>query len=145
MRPRSAAERRRRLENIELEWHPVRVLLVVADPSLRSVCRQTLLSAEFSVVEPPSDEVAVELADTITPDLVIVDVRVPGFRGWDLIRRLRELWWADELPIVALVEELGESEVWYARRMRATVLLKVPTEMECLLQTVQRALEGGSG
>ncbi len=77
-----------------------RVLVVDDDPSLTSVLKRGLAYEGFSVDTAASGEDALALARERLPDLVILDIMMPGLDGLEVLRRLRA---ADpRLPILML-------------------------------------------
>ncbi len=77
-----------------------RVLVVDDDPSLTSVLKRGLAYEGFAVDTAASGEDALALARERLPDLVILDIMMPGLDGLEVLRRLRA---ADpRLPILML-------------------------------------------
>jgi DNA-binding response OmpR family regulator len=70
---------------------PPRILIVEDDREISRMLRTTLelLDSNFKVVELPSAEEALLEAQRATFDLAIVDVRLPGMNGLELMRRVR--------------------------------------------------------
>ena len=63
------------------------VLIVEDDDSLRQIVARHLRSRGYKVGEAPSAEAAVRaLEDARHPDVVLLDVNLPGDNGWDLLR-----------------------------------------------------------
>jgi two-component system, LytTR family, response regulator LytT len=79
---------------------------------------------------------AIDLIERADPDLVFMDVQMPGLDGMGVIRRLREH--ADSLPHFVLVTAY-ENYAIEAFRMQAMDYLLKPVEKERLAETVQRA------
>lgn len=79
---------------------------------------------------------ALELIERVEPDLVFLDVQMPGLDGINLIRRLRET--SDALPHFVLVTAYDTYAV-EAFRMAAMDYLLKPVENERLAETVTRA------
>ena len=79
-------------EPLEQHSQRLRRVLVVDDhPSFRR-CVKTLLASEgFEVVGEAEDgESALELAAELAPDLVLLDIQLPGISGFDVLSRLHE-------------------------------------------------------
>jgi DNA-binding NarL/FixJ family response regulator len=66
------------------------ILVVEDDASFREHVRDVLEQAGFAVVEAGSGEEALRLADETEPSLVLLDVHLPGFSGYEICRSLRE-------------------------------------------------------
>jgi Response regulators consisting of a CheY-like receiver domain and a winged-helix DNA-binding domain len=77
-----------------------RILVVDDDPKIRAVVRRGLAFEGYRVVEAASGEEGLEKAREHLPDLVVLDVMLPGIDGLEVTRRLRSS--GDELAILML-------------------------------------------
>jgi two-component system, OmpR family, KDP operon response regulator KdpE len=75
------------------------VLLVEDEERMRKFVRIALASNGYRVVEASTGEEGVSLASEHTPDVVVLDLGLPGIDGFEVTRRLRE-WSA--VPIIVL-------------------------------------------
>jgi two-component system OmpR family response regulator len=77
-------------------------LLVVEDePTLRELLAASLRFAGFAVRSAATGAEALELSRREQPDLVVLDVMLPDFDGYEVLRRLRERS-ASEIPVLFL-------------------------------------------
>ena len=83
---------------------PSRVLVVDDDPTISDVVRRYLERAGFVVDAASDGPTALVLANERAPDLVVLDLMLPGMSGLDVCRRLRR---TSDVPIVMLTA-LGE-------------------------------------
>jgi len=65
------------------------VLVVDDEPSIREIVRGFLERDGMAVVEAADGPSAVEMARTASPDVVVLDVMLPGFDGLEVLRRIR--------------------------------------------------------
>jgi DNA-binding NarL/FixJ family response regulator len=80
---------------------PTRVLIVDDHPSFRSSARLLLEAEGFDVVgEAPDGEAALAAASKLGPDVMLLDVQLPGIDGFEVTRRLRA---NGDAPAVVLV------------------------------------------
>ncbi len=77
------------------------VLLVEDHPMNRKLFRD-LLSFEFEVAEADSAEAARELLPKLTPDLILLDVQLPGVDGLTFVRELKADPRTAAIPVVAV-------------------------------------------
>jgi DNA-binding NarL/FixJ family response regulator len=84
------------------------VLVVDDDAGFRALVREALDQAGFTVHEAENGEQALVEARRRRPDLVVLDVRLPGLSGYEVCRELRDELGAD-LPIVFVSGERAES------------------------------------
>jgi len=77
-----------------------RILVIDDDPKIRTVVRRGLAYEGYRVVEAASGEEGLEKAREHLPDLVVLDIMLPGIDGLEVCRRLRAT--GDELGILML-------------------------------------------
>ena len=78
-------------------------ILVVEDNDLNlKLVRDVLQFAGYEVMEARSGEQGVELATDDPPDLVLMDLQLPGIDGAEALRRLRATPATAQVPVVAL-------------------------------------------
>jgi len=76
-----------------------RVLIVDDEAQIRRVLRTSLVASGFVVREARRGEEALELIREEVPDLLIVDINLPGMSGFEVCREIRETC---EVPIIML-------------------------------------------
>jgi diguanylate cyclase (GGDEF)-like protein len=81
---------------------PTRVLVVDDDPDIRSVLELTLEHAGFEVIHARDGAEALVLARTLRPDVVLLDVMMPGLDGFAVLRELRLDVRTINLPVLLL-------------------------------------------
>ncbi len=86
------------------------ILLVEDEPEIREMLSFSLVRAGFDVVETGSAEAALERLQGPPPKLLIIDWRLPGMSGVDLVRRLRRDPLTSELPLIMLTARGEESD-----------------------------------
>jgi CheY-like chemotaxis protein len=78
-------------------------VLVVDDiADSRFVLSRLMLSNHYRVVEAADGAEAIEVARRERPDLVLLDLNLPVLDGLEVAKRLRELPWMKNIPIVAV-------------------------------------------
>jgi two-component system alkaline phosphatase synthesis response regulator PhoP len=75
------------------------VLVVDDEPKIRAIVRDNLLAAGFSVTEQGDGPGALDAARRERPDLVVLDIMLPGLDGVEVLRRLRE---TSQVPVILL-------------------------------------------
>jgi CheY-like chemotaxis protein len=83
--------------------HTVRVVLVEDDADLRRVVQLTLqFGASWSVQTAPDGPSGVDIVKREQPDIVLVDLMMPGMDGYEVCRRLAADETTKRIPIVLL-------------------------------------------
>jgi DNA-binding response OmpR family regulator len=85
---------------------PIRVLVVDDEPAIRSVVRGFLERAGMRIDEAGDGPGAVEVARTFAPDVVVLDIMLPGFDGLEALRRIRAFSDPYVLMLTARSEEV---------------------------------------
>jgi DNA-binding NarL/FixJ family response regulator len=115
---------------------PTRVMLVDDHALVRAAIRQALDVPDIAVVaEASTAEEALELARTTQPDILLVDIDLPGMDGLRLVRELSAR--LPETAIVMLTVSTSERDVLDAMRHGARGYLTKDLSPEALLRTVR--------
>jgi CheY-like chemotaxis protein len=85
-----------------LGWRVSTVLIIDDEASIRLLCRVNLEAAGMCVLEVPDGPAGVKMASETTPDLILLDVQMPGPNGLNVARQLRETAATSTIPIVFL-------------------------------------------
>ncbi len=86
---------------------PQRILLVDDDESLASMLAEILQLHGFGVEAATSGEAALARLEASPPDLVVLDVMLPGISGFEVLARLRR---ATEVPVIMLTARGADAE-----------------------------------
>jgi two-component system phosphate regulon response regulator PhoB len=84
-----------------------RILVVDDDERSRALVRVALESESFSVLEASDGAQALELISSETPDLVVLDVKLPSMGGFDVLARIRL---AGAVPVIMVTGRDGETD-----------------------------------
>lgn len=85
-----------------------RLLLIDDDPSLLEILGDYLSHAGHEVETAATGSAGLRAAQTAEPDLVLLDVAMPGLDGWQVLRSLRE---TSAVPVIMLTARSDEPEV----------------------------------
>src|SRR6201993_4314610 len=90
-----------------------RVLHIEDDPRNRLLVRKLLAAEGHEVIDATDGLEGVRCALTLRPDLVLVDLNIPGLDGYEVTLRLRSEASLNGVPIVAITAE-GDKETSFA-------------------------------
>ena len=110
------------------------VLVVDDDPRLREYMRVNLEIEGYSVREAESAEQALSAIEDQAPDLVLLDVVMPGTDGWQMLQRMQERH--GSIPGIMFSGKIGESDADEAARRGAEGFIGKPFDPQ---QLVERA------
>jgi DNA-binding response OmpR family regulator len=86
------------------------VLVIDDEHAIRLLCRVNLSASGIEVLEAANGTTGIELAQRERPDLILLDVMMPGLDGWEVARRLAADESTQAIPIVFLTARAGEED-----------------------------------
>ena len=113
------------------------VLVVDDDADIRGLVRELLERSGYDVLEAPDGNEGLRVFYAEQPDLVILDVSMPGLDGWGVLERIREL---SDLPVVMLTARAEELDKVRGLRAGADDYVTKPFGRQELLARVDAAL-----
>jgi two-component system, OmpR family, KDP operon response regulator KdpE len=113
------------------------ILVVDDEPQIRRVLRSTLTFRGYELLEASTGEEALELARKFKPDLILLDVNLPGMSGVETCRELRRFTAA---PIIMLTVRNAERDKVAALDAGADDYVTKPFGIEELLARVRASL-----
>ncbi|MBI3949759.1 MAG: response regulator transcription factor [Acidobacteria bacterium] len=113
------------------------ILVVDDEPQLLRVMRASLPARGFDVRGAASGEEALDEINKEMPDLIILDLMLPGLSGLDVCRRVREVSTA---PIIVLSAKGSETDKVAALNLGADDYVTKPFGMEELLARIRAVL-----
>ncbi|MGD9162173.1 MAG: ATP-binding protein [Desulfobacteraceae bacterium] len=100
------------IESISHEEAGNRILVIDDDPLILQIICNHLSSPDISVIPVNNGPEALEKIDqNDLPDLVLLDIMMPGMNGFEVCRRIREQFSSSELPIIMLTARSGMNEL----------------------------------
>ena len=116
-------------------------ILVVDDESpIRDLVRAILEIDGHDVVEAADGPAALEAVAAKNPDLLVLDIMMPGMSGLDVLRSLRREHSGAELPIILLTAASDDDTTWAGWTAGASVFLPKPFDPSHLMDWVERLL-----
>ena len=117
------------------------VLIADDEPNLRLLVSATLLSDECDVLESEDGDEAWDLIVEHQPQIVILDLQMPGRTGLELAEAIRRTPEISGIRIIMLTTKAQRADVERGYRAGADVYLTKPFLPIELLNAVERAME----
>src|SRR5271169_1320217 len=114
-----------------------KILIVDDEPQIRRVLRTTLTSQGYTVAEARTGEEALELVRTERPDLILLDVNMPGMSGLETCREIRS---SSDTPIIMLTVRGSERDKVQALDAGADDYVVKPFGSEELMARIRAGL-----
>jgi two-component system KDP operon response regulator KdpE len=118
------------------------ILVVDDEPQLRRAMKATLSSIGYTVVEAKTGEEALARMDELRPDLVLLDLNMPGLGGLETCRAMRE---RSDLPIIILSVRNTEPDKVQALDAGADDYVTKPFGIQELLARIRAAMRRSPG
>jgi len=113
------------------------ILVVDDEPQIRRVLRSTLAFRGYTISEAISGEEALQLVPKLKPDLILLDVNLPGISGVDTCREIRR---SSDAPIIMLTVRNAERDKVVALDAGADDYVTKPFSIEELLARIRASL-----
>ncbi|GER90930.1 response regulator [Dictyobacter vulcani] len=118
-----------------------RILVVDDSEDMRELLQQILEEEDaYTLFFAENGPQAIEQATTIQPDLILMDMSLPGMSGWEAVSYLRKLVTFHETPIVAVTAHVSQSDQERAYAVGCTTHLGKPFDVITVLDTIAELL-----
>ena len=115
-----------------------RILYVEDEPDIQAVARMALeVVGGFSVLVCSSGEHAIMAAPDFSPQLILLDVMMPGMDGPSTLRALRRHPQTAQTPVIFITAKVQPSEIAYYRALGAIDVIAKPFEPMTLSQNIR--------
>ena len=112
------------------------VLVVDDDPRLREFMRVNLTMEGYSVREAASAEEALEAIEDTAPELVLLDVVMPGVDGWQMLQRMQERH--GSIPVIMFSGKVDETSAGDAEERGARGFIGKPFDPQQLIERAKQ-------
>jgi len=131
-------------DNTQAGWMGTRILVVEDELSLRESLEYSLRQEGYEVATAADGMAALDAARTFSPDLVLLDVMLPGLDGLEVCRRLRR---ESDLPILMLTARTEEIDKVVGLEVGADDYVTKPfsmRELQARIRALLRRVRHGS-
>jgi two-component system cell cycle response regulator DivK len=118
-----------------------RILVIEDQADNRTILRDLLRSAGLEVIEAADGEAGVALAVGERPDVILMDIQMPGIDGYEATRRIKATPGLEAVPIIAVTSYALAGDEAKTRAAGCDDYVAKPFSPRALLATVQRWLE----
>ena len=121
----------------------MRVLVIDDSATIVAVLGKMLRQNGYEVLSAGDAESGIELATTELPDLIFLDIVLPGMNGFAALRQLRRNPELQRTPIIMISGNLQATEQYYAQRIGADDFMKKPFGRDEVFGRLNRLIEAG--
>ena len=119
------------------------ILIVEDNDKNMKLARDVLQSSGYATLEAITGEDGVRLARERMPDLVLMNIQLPGISGIDALAQLRADAATARIPVVAFTASVTPADRSQIAAAGFDGFLSKPINLKEFLETVRRRLEGG--
>jgi twitching motility two-component system response regulator PilH len=116
----------------------LRVLVVDDSTTVLAILKKMLSQNGCEVVEAMDAETGLELASSEPPDLILLDIVLPGMSGFVALRHLRKNAQTRDVPVIMMSGNKQATEEYYVQRIGADDFITKPFTRAELFERVQR-------
>ncbi|TAN48692.1 MAG: diguanylate cyclase [Methylococcaceae bacterium] len=113
------------------------ILIVDDNPQNLKVLGAILIEAGYGIHIAQSGEQALKAAETMRPDLILLDIMMPGMDGYEVCRRLKADALTEHVPVIFLTAKIEEEDVVQGLELGAVDYVTKPFNAAILLARVK--------
>jgi DNA-binding response OmpR family regulator len=117
-----------------------RVLFADDDPGMRAIVVMNLEAEGFEVTAVEDGDLALQEAGRLLPDLIVLDVMMPGRDGFEVLRNLKAQTETAAIPVVLLTAKATDLDVWEGWKSGADYYMTKPFNPVDLARFAQHIL-----
>ena len=138
----SSGERRQHLPRIQAV-RGARMLVVDDSPTIRAVLGKMLRQDGYAVSVAGDGETALALARSEKPQLIFLDIVMPGMNGFAVLRALRHDPLTRDIPIVMISGNPQATEQFYVQRFGADDFMQKPFDRDEVYLRIGQLVQSG--
>lgn len=112
--------------------------MVDDDPDILEALSEILESEGFAIRQARNGQEALEILETVSPNLILLDLMMPVMDGWEFAEKMRRRVDWSQIPVIVLSADRNIGG--RARELGALGYLAKPFELSALLSLVQSSL-----
>ena len=119
------------------------VLIVEDNEKNMKLARDILQAKGYQTVEAETGEEGVKLAKERKPDLVLMDIQLPGINGIEAFKQIRADTKTKSIPVIALTASVTPTDRSQITAAGFDAFISKPISLKEFVETVKRLIEGG--
>lgn len=120
---------------------PKKILIVEDDPSFSRAITHIIQKEGYDVISASNGMAGLRMAKSDNPDLLILDVMLPGLDGFEICSRLRQDPLTAKLPIIMLSAKGQDVDKTMGLKVGASEYLTKPIDRALLLEKITALLK----
>lgn len=117
------------------------VLIIDDSKTMVAALGKMLRENQFSIFEALDGEAGLEVLRKHKPDLIFLDIILPGISGFEVLRRIRRSTYVGKTPVIVMSGNEAATEEYYVRRIGADDFMRKPCSRAEVFSRVERLLD----
>lgn len=119
------------------------LVLVVDDDSIIRMQLRGILGKRYMVMDADSGEAAFDFLNNIgKPDIILLDINMPGMDGFEVMKKLRENEKWKEIPVIVMASDTSEDIELESLTGGAVDFINKPIRADIIIERISRTLKG---
>ena len=118
-----------------------RMLVIDDSPTIVALLKRMLQQNQYEVLEAFDAESGIEIARREVPDLIFLDIVLPGMDGFNALRALRRDPVTKDVPIIMISGNAQATEQFYVQRIGADDFMKKPFSRAEVFMRIEALLD----
>lgn len=116
------------------------ILYVEDNPDNRMLVRRILTAENYKLLEATNAVQAINLLETTTPDLILMDINMPDMDGYTLTTRIRSMPGLGRIPILALTANVMRGDKEKTLEAGCDGYIQKPLDVDQLIREIEKFL-----
>lgn len=116
------------------------ILIIEDEPSIMTFASKLLEIMGHRILRAEDGPMGLKALEEQTPDLVLLDLMIPGIDGWAIIRRMKETPRLAHIPVIVFSAFAEPSKIEAAKEMGVIEYLVKPLSASRLRETIEAVL-----
>ena len=117
-----------------------KVLVIENESNLRKMVKANMAASGYQVIIAADGEEGLRIARLERPDLILLDLRMPGISGWDVLMALKANQDLQKTQIIIMTASITEDQEAKALSLGAVAYLAKPFGVDELLRKIEQVL-----
>ncbi len=119
-----------------------KIMVVEDDDFLRDIIARKLSRQGCSLVYAHDGEKALEMVEREMPDIILLDILLPGINGFDLLEKFKLNPIIQHIPVILFSNLSQESDIEKGKKLKASrFLVKATVSLDEVIQQIKEVLE----
>ena len=124
----------------------IKLLHVEDDADIREIAQLSLsLTGEFEIVQSEDGQAALAQVQTFTPDVILIDMMMPGLTGPETLEEIRKIPHLTDIPAIFMTARTRDEDVAVLRAMPRVDVISKPFDPISLPEEIKTILAKASG